>query len=179
LNPNYATAHHWLVVYVLRPLLRLDEALAEIKRAQELDPLSPAINASMGEKLSLVGKHDLGIQVLQKQIAIDPSFLLAHRILGQVYFSIGKLPEAAAELETMHRLDGNGTYGLEYLGFIYAGAGRTNEAQKLLGQLLELQRQGLDYRVGIALVQHALGDDGLALESLDMAFAERLRFGEA
>jgi len=97
----------------------------------------------------------------------------AHRNLGQIYFSIGKLPEAIAELETMHRLDGNGTYGLEALGFIHARAGRTNEAQKLLRQLLELQRQGLDYRVGIALVQQALGDDGLALDSLDMAFAER------
>ncbi len=172
LNPNYPTAYQWLVVQVLCPLVRLDEALVEIKRAQELDPLSPVINANVGDKLSWVGKNDLGIQVLQKQIAIDPSFLVARSQLGRAYFSIGKLPEAIAELETMHRLDGSGTYGLESLGFVYARVGRTNEAQNVLGQLLELQRQGLDFRVGIALVQHALGDDERALASLEKAVEE-------
>ena len=83
------------------------------------------------------------------------------------------MPEAIAELEAMHRLNGNGTYGVASLGIAYTHAGRTNKAQKVLGQLLELQGQGSDRRVGIALVQHGLGDDGRALDSLDMAFAER------
>ena len=75
MNPNYAIAHHWLAFQVLCPLVRLDEALTEIQRAQELDPLSPVINANVGDELTLVGKVDLGIQVLQKQLALDPSFL--------------------------------------------------------------------------------------------------------
>ena len=173
LNANYATAHHWLAGNVLEPLGRYDEALAELKQAQELDPLSPIINAELGWILARVGKDDLAIQVLQKQIALDSSFLPAHGILGVAYLWKWKLPEAIAELETMHRLDGTGTYGLESLGFAYARAGRTDDAQKVLDQLLGLQAQGSDRRVGIALVQHGLRDDGRALDSLDMAFEAR------
>ena len=173
LNANYATARHWLAGNVLEPLGRYDEALAELKQAQELDPLSPIINAELGWILARAGRDDLAIQVLQKQIALDSSFLPAHFILGVAYLWKGKLPEAIAELEAMHRLDGTGTYGLESLGFAYARAGRTNDAQKVLDQLLELQGQGSDRRVGIALVQHGLRDDGRALDSLDTAFAER------
>ena len=173
LNPNYATAHHWMAVGVFAPLRRFDEALAELQTAQELDPLSPIINNDVGEFLSLVGKPDLGIKVLQKQIAIDPSFLVSRAILASVYYGAGKLPEAVTELETMHRLDGGGAYRLDYLGFIYARASLTNEARAMLGQLQELQRRGLDYRVGIAQVQHGLGDDEGALASLELAFEEK------
>ena len=173
LNPNYATAHHWMAVAVFAQLRRFDEALAELQTARELDPLSPIINNDIGEFLGLVGKPDLGIQVLQQQIAIDPSFLVSRAILGAVYYSAGKLPEAVTELETMHRLDGGGAYRLDYLGFIYARAGRTNEARAILGQLQELQRQGLDHRVGIAQVQHGLGDDEGALASLELALEEK------
>ena len=176
LNPHYATTHHWFAVGVLGPLRRFDEALAEIQRAQELDPLSPAINVSAGEYLSLAGKSDMGIQVLQKQISSDPAFLRARIVLAGIYISTGKLPEAIAELETMRRLAGNEAYGVRLLGFAYARAGRTNEARAILGQLLELQRQGLDHRVDIAMVQHGLGDDESALDSLEQAVEEKASF---
>jgi len=171
LNPNYATAHHWFA-RVLDSLRRHEQALAESKQAQEIDPLSPVINANLGLELYVNGKEDLAIEVLQKQIALDPSFVVAHDGLGLVYLQKGKLSEAVAEFETMHRLDGSGTYGLGDLGLAYARAGRTNDAQRVLDQMLELQRQGLDYRVSLALVQHALGDDERALNSLEKAFEE-------
>jgi len=171
LDPNYATAHHWFEV-VLDSLHRHEEALAEIKLAQELDPLSPVINANLGSELDFNGKTDLAIEVLHKQIALDPSFLVAHQTLGQVYLGQGKRSEAIAEFETMHRLDGSGVYGLVHLGFAYARVGRSKEAQRIVSQLLELQRQGFDYRGDIAMVQHALGDDEGALDSLEKALAE-------
>ncbi len=173
LDPNYSSARYWLVASVLRSLRRFDEALAEIKRAQELDPLSPIINLNVGESLSLVGQSDLAIQVLQKQIAWDPTFLQARKALGTVYYHAGKLPEAVTELETMHRLDAGRTYRSDALGFVYARAGRTNEARTILRQLQELQRQGRDYRVGIALVQHGFGDEEGALASLEQAAEDR------
>ncbi len=173
LNPNYATGHQWLAVFVLGPLGRFDEALGELQKAQELDPLSPIFNVDVAEFLGVVGQPDLGIRVLQKQIAIDPSLLVARGILGAVYYSVGNLPEAVTQLETMRRLDGGGAYRLDYLGFIYARAGRTNEARTLLGQLQELQRLGFDHRVGIAQIQHGLGDDEGALASLELALDEK------
>lgn len=170
LNPNYATAHQWLANYVFSRQGRFDEAIAEMRTAQEIDPLSPIINANLGFILSLSGKGDLAMEILQKQIAFGPLFLQAHNILGGVYLRNGKLPEAIAALQKMHRLDKSGIFALENLGFTYARAGMTNDAQKILGQLLELQRQGYDKRVGIALVQHGSGDDERALESLEQAF---------
>ena len=172
LNPNYATAPHWFSD-VLSSVGRFDEALDQIKRAQELDPLSLIIKAMVGEKLFWAGKQDLGIEVLQKQIAIDPGFAMAHIKLADIYIRKGKLPEAIAEVEILHRQEGSGTYALDVLGLAYACAGRTNDAQKALSQMLELQRQGLDHRVTIALIQHKLGDDASALDSLEEALKER------
>jgi len=172
LNPNYATAHHWFA-HLLRVLCRQDKALAEIKLAKEIDPLSPIINANFGFDLFLSGKESLAIEVLKQQIALDPSFVQAHDILGWVYYSNGKWPEAIAEFEAAHRLDGSGISGLDGLGAAYSRAGRTDEAQKILGQMLELQRQGgMDCLYEIARVQYALGDDAGALESLENALSE-------
>ena len=51
LNPNYATAHHWYGNGPLLALGRFDEAIVEGKRAIELDPFSPIINADLGQNL--------------------------------------------------------------------------------------------------------------------------------
>ena len=172
LNPNYATAHHWFSDF-LGLVGRVDEAVGEIKRAQALAPLSPIINAMAGERLFRAGKEKLAIEVLQRQIALDPSFAMAHIRLAGVYLRIGNLPEAVAEMEMIHRQEASGTYALDNLGLAYARAGRTSAAQKVLGQLQELQRQGLDHRVSIALIQHLLGDDARALDSLEDGLKER------
>jgi serine/threonine-protein kinase len=172
LNPNYATAHHWLAQSVLLPLGRHDGAVSEMRKAQGIDPLSPIINADLGENLFLGGHEDLAIAVLQKQIALDRSFPKAHEILGRVYLKKGKPKEAVEELETMRRLEGSGTYGLASLGFAYARTGRTNDAQQILRDMLKLQQQGTDCQVGIALVQHGLGEDEQALDSLEKSLGE-------
>jgi serine/threonine-protein kinase len=172
LNPNYATAHHWFA-NVLESLCRNDEALAELKQAQEIDPLSRIINASLGIALHRAGKTDAAMDMLKKQIALDPSFLVAHQHLGIIYLDNRKLPEAIAEFETMRRLDGSGTYGLVELGAGYLLAGRTNDVRTIRNQMLDLQQQGNDQRVGIAKAQRALGDDEAALTSLEKALEER------
>jgi eukaryotic-like serine/threonine-protein kinase len=171
LNPNYATAHQWLgrLLLVMR---RPKEALAEIQEALDLDPLSPIINDNLGELLFRNGQTDLGIEVLQKQVARDPSFVVAHGTLAWVYYHQGKLSESIAELETQKRLLGSEINGLGRLAAAHARAGRTSEAQKILGRMQELQRQGIDCRVDIASVQHELGDDEAALDSLEKAAEE-------
>lgn len=171
LNPRYATAHHWLAL-VLATMRRYDEALAEIRSAQEIDPLSPIINATHGSFLFFAGTPDLAVEVLKKQIAQDPSFVGAHNSLGLVYAYQGNWPETIAEFETIRRLDQNGAFGLDLLGMAYARAGRTSEARKVLSHLLELQRQGLELRINIATVLHGLGDDEGALKSLEEGLAD-------
>jgi len=89
LAPNYATAHHWFA-RTLDALRRHEEALAEATRAREIDPLSPVINANLGLELYLSGKADLAAEAFRDQIALDPSFLVAHHGLGLVYLGEGK-----------------------------------------------------------------------------------------
>jgi len=172
LNPNYATAHHWRA-NLLETLGRFDEALAEIRQALELDPLSPVINSDVAGDLFLTGSEALAIETLQKQITLDPGFAPARAQLGWIYLATGKMTEAVAQLEAVRRSDGNAPSNRGPLGFGYARGGRTNDAQTVLGRLLEFQQRGYDQRLDIALVQHGLGDDEQALASLEKAWQER------
>jgi len=98
---------------------------------------------------------------------------LAHIKLADALIRNGRAAEAIAELEAIQRQEASGTYALDDLGLAYARAHRTNDAEKVLGQLIELQRQGRDHRVVIALMQHLLSDDARALDSLEEALKER------
>src|SRR5207245_9424773 len=77
LNPGYAVAHHWYAE-CLAGMGRYDEALAEIKRAQESDPLSLIISAVVGWILYFNRQHDQAIGQFQKAIEADPHFPEAH-----------------------------------------------------------------------------------------------------
>jgi serine/threonine-protein kinase len=171
LEPNPAEAHA-LLGGVLFTCRRFDEAVTELKAARELDPLSPDISLNLGFELSYVGQADLGIELLQRQIALDPSLASGHNYLGWVYFDQRRWSEAVAEFEAGRALKGTGVWERSGLGCGYARVGRTNEAQKVLSELLDLSREGLNYYVDIAAVEHALGDDERALDSLERALAE-------
>lgn len=84
LNPNYATAHQWYAE-LLTYLGRFDEALNEIQKSQELDPLSLIINVTVGDILIRARKYDQAIAQLRKTIDLDKGFPLAHRALREAY----------------------------------------------------------------------------------------------
>ena len=84
LNPSYVTAHHWYA-YCLMAQTRVEEALREIRLAQELDPLSLIINTDVAEMLYYGRRYDEAIRQAQKTLEMDSSFPLAHRVLGLAY----------------------------------------------------------------------------------------------
>jgi serine/threonine-protein kinase len=115
------------------------------------------------------GKPESAIDELQRQIALDPSFPPPHLFLGLAYLRQGNPSQAITALEKVRGLS-PGTYeGLGLLGFAYARAGRTNDAQKILTQLLASQEQSVELRVDLALVQHSLGANDEALALLEKA----------
>jgi TolB-like protein/DNA-binding winged helix-turn-helix (wHTH) protein len=85
LNPNYAPAHHWYGNILLGPLGRHDEAIAELKRARELDPLSLIINADLGYAYYLARQYDSALVQYQKVLAMDHSFVPVHHDLLRYY----------------------------------------------------------------------------------------------
>ena len=78
LNPNYATAHHWYGLGPLRCVGDFDKAIAELKRALQLDPLSLIINADLGAGLVTARRYDEAIAQLRKTIEMDPYFYYAY-----------------------------------------------------------------------------------------------------
>lgn len=77
LNPNYPTARQWYQSY-LRARGRFDEALAEIKRARELDPLSPILGVNLATVYLRMGDLDSAMQEAKRLVEHDPNFPLAH-----------------------------------------------------------------------------------------------------
>ena len=80
LNPNLALAHRWYAAY-LRLMGRHEQAIAEISRARELDPLSPGVNATVGYVLSSARRYDQAITALKRTIDLDPQVSLRAPLL--------------------------------------------------------------------------------------------------
>ncbi len=98
LNPNYATAYHWYGL-LLRYLGRNDEAMAAIKRAQEIDPLSSVISVNVSQMYEIQNNHDASIQNSLKIIELDPNFGVAYSQLALSYLRKGRNAEAIATAE--------------------------------------------------------------------------------
>ncbi len=172
LNPNYATAHHWYGVYWM-VMGRPDQALAEIQRAQQLDPLSPAINLAAASAYYYNGQYDQALEQCRKTVAMDPNFTDAHVLLGRAYEQKGAYSEAIAEFQNALRLSEGGSNELAALGHAYALAGKRDEAVKILDQLKERSQQTYVQPLWIAGIHIGLGDKDQAFEWLRKTYDDR------
>jgi TolB-like protein/DNA-binding winged helix-turn-helix (wHTH) protein/Tfp pilus assembly protein PilF len=122
LNPNSAQAHHWYGNLLLGPEGRHTEAIAELQRAQELDPLSPIIQADAGFAYFLARHYDLALQAYQKVLAENPTFVPVHFYLAQYYRQTGQYDLWAKEAVEDYRLAGISDRG-QSLQHVYADGG--------------------------------------------------------
>jgi serine/threonine protein kinase/Flp pilus assembly protein TadD len=172
LDPGYPTAHQWYST-TLGHLGRLDEALSEARKAQELDPLSLIINTNVGEVYYVMRQFERAVEQFRNALALDPNFSWAHLELAFVYELQRRFDEAVAELETTKRTAGKNPVILGYLGCGYAMAGRKKDALNVLDELLRLVRQGNAVSLGVAATYHGLGDKEKTFEWLEKAYEAR------
>jgi len=172
LNPNYATAHHWFGSSTLLVVGQFDRAIAEGKRAVELDPLSLIINADLGYDYFIARRYDEAIEQLRRTIEIDPRFYDAHWTLGEALELKGQLREALAEYKKAAELDDD-PFVLGLVAQAYAKLGQRDEALKILEQMQQLatRRYVADY--SFALVHMALGEKNKAVEWLERGYRDR------
>ena len=97
LNPNYADGHYFYAFGYLVPMGRLDEAVAEIKKALAIDPFSPIINSNYGFFLYMQHKYTEAMEQLQKTLELQPDFSPARNRLTELYEIQGDFRNAAAE----------------------------------------------------------------------------------
>jgi TolB-like protein/Tfp pilus assembly protein PilF len=105
LNPNYATAHHWYGEFLL-DMGRIEEGTFEIRRAQELDPLSLIINAIVGITYMIKGEDDLAIEQYKKTLEMDSNFPRAYAYLAKSYENKRLFDEAITAQQKYFLLNG-------------------------------------------------------------------------
>ena len=171
LKPAYAPAHQWYSSYLVA-VERFDEAIAEAKRTEELEPLSFVASSHLGWIYYLSGHNDEAIEQCRKILELDPSSFPARRYLGLAYEAKGMYPEAISEFQTGVKLSGSPLM-LALLGHAYAVAGKKAEAQQVLSDLQQLAPQRYVSPYTVAAIYAGLGDQEQAFKWLDRAVEER------
>jgi serine/threonine-protein kinase len=172
LNPGYATAHLWYALFLVA-MQRHQEALAEMRKAEDLDPLSLPIKANLGWLLYMGRDYDGAITQLQKTLEIEPNYLLARRRLWQVYAIKGMYKESAAEFDKALALAGEDLETLASQAYFYGLAGKPDEATVILEELADLSCHHYVPAYFFARIFIGLGDKDRAFKFLDMAYEER------
>lgn len=171
LDPKNPDAHY-AYAHLLSNSGRHERALAEIKVARELDPLSLRTNAEEGQIYFFAKDYDNALDRLQKTIDLDPNFWLAHLMISRVYTEKGMHTEAIAEAKKAAELSGN-SQSHAYRAYALAKWGKLSEARVVLTELLKSATETYVPPYNIALVYNAVGERERALDYLEKGFAER------
>jgi tetratricopeptide (TPR) repeat protein len=176
LNPGYATAHHWYAWH-LSLVGKNSDAIAEMKKAQNLDPLSLIINADLAELLLIAHFTDESIHQSRKTIEMDANFPLAHNQLALAYLQSRRPDEAIAELQKAVQLSAGSPTCTANLARAFALSGRRDDAVQLLGNLKKRSSVSYSNAPEIAVVYAALGDNDQAMTWLEKGYEERFNPG--
>jgi serine/threonine-protein kinase len=172
LNPNYATTYQHYCQYLVG-MGRFDQALAVVKRAQELEPLSVEINTYLGWILSVKGQNDLAMVQLNSALEMNPNFWFARLFLAGVHEANGHLAEACAEYEKASSTESTFSEALANLATCYVRQGRTDEARNILHELKQRAENSYVPPYFFFMIHYALGEKDEALPWFEAAYEQR------
>jgi eukaryotic-like serine/threonine-protein kinase len=172
LAPNDANGHfaygEWLTA-----MGRFEDAVVELERALDLDPLSSPIGANLASAYCFVHQYDRGLAQIRKTVELDPSFIAAQSLLAVLLSRAGYFEGAIAEVQKFLSLPGSELRAKTTLGLVYANTGRTEEARRIAGEL-ENQPQLCRLTSGLPNIYGALGDRDRTLQWLEEAYQARI-----
>lgn len=184
LNPSYAAAHDWFAIYLMSKG-RTEEALASIRKAQELDPLSLVINTDVACALYYARRFDDSIRQCRWVLETEPNFVTAHFRIGLAYEQLGRYAEAAEAFRSAIALSADGSKAEASAAFkggsdaraslahAYALGGDYEGARGILAELEEQAARAYVPPHDIAMIYSALGETDKALDWLKRAYRER------
>jgi adenylate cyclase len=172
LKPNYALGH-WQYGWLLIFMGRFDEALKEMQRTVELDPLSAVMALDVNVPYVLKGDYNNAEAQCRKALELDPSLYLPHFVLAWINIKRGGDYAKAIEeyriaqtMETQPIITG-------FLGYAYGRNGQKDKALETLTELNQLATQRFVSPYCQALIYLGLGENSQAIDWLDKAYDER------
>jgi eukaryotic-like serine/threonine-protein kinase len=150
----------------------IDESIAAHKRAQELEPLSLIINATMGRSLYFGRRYDEARAELEKIVDLDPDFPQTHLYLGLVYEQRGRYKDAIAEFQKGLSLSEGESEIAGALGHAYGVSGQRREAEQALATLKARSTKAYIAPFDIALIYIGLGATDSTFEWLEKAYED-------
>jgi Tfp pilus assembly protein PilF len=171
LNPDSAVAHHWYATFLSTIGLH-PQALAEIERAQTLEPASKSVLADKGDLLWLAGHRDESFALLKQLEATEPDFVSPHRYLKTAYFDSGDYAHYLDEWKKESALmrDHSSLKLVDTAEKGYAAAGEQGLLQNVRAMQAKLYERGLQSPYLLAETDSLLGNKQEALRYLKIAY---------
>ena len=172
LNPSYATAHQWHGNFLMWYSGRFEDAIKELRRATELDPLSPIIGVNFAEAYMRASRLDDAIVQCKKVLDMEPNFSGAHGALMSAYLLKSMYREAIDEAESLIRLMPEDAWAKSALGCVYGLAGMQERAKEILGEMLELSKKQYVPPTVFIELYFSIGDTDKAYDWMQKAYDE-------
>jgi len=172
INPGDEYSHYNYALY-LSYMGRSKEAIREMKKAWNLDPLSVVINCHMGHVYFCARRYDDAMQWYRKTLEIDPQYGLAFYFMGHLYASEKNYKESEKKFQEAVKLTGGLTWAVGWLSYVYSKQGKGEEAEKLLQELRKRSQKEYISPLNFATVYLGFGKIDTAFEYLNYAYEER------
>jgi len=172
LDANFVSAHSYYAGYLVA-MGRFEEAIAEARRGQKLEPLSLITHATAGLVLVHARRYDDAIAQARKALDLDPNFAAGHWYLGMAYEAKGVHDVAIEEFQKTIDLVGKNPEYLASLAAAFASSGRTAEARKILAAAPDRPGDGYLSAYGRMWIHTNLGEKDRALDFLEKAYEDR------
>ena len=172
LNPRYANAHHWYGDF-LNMVGRYEEAITQKTLGLKLEPAVPIYQATAGNAYHLKRQYDEAIRQYRMTFDLEPNFHIAHYFLGETYMDCKMYENAIEEITNAIKFSDRSPQYLGALSLAYSLAGRKKEAEKLLEELIELERNRFVSSIAFIYAYLGLGDQDKAIKYLQKSVESR------
>jgi eukaryotic-like serine/threonine-protein kinase len=173
LDPNNSAAHFRYGQVYLAPMRRADEAVAEIRRGLELEPLDINMGVTLAWAYFGAAQYDKGLEQAKKTYDLEPTHPLGRWMLSEAYIAKEMYAEAISLTEQSLRDDPKNQFALRDAGVAYAKAGRRDKAEEMISRFREIAKTQYVPTCRIAAIYVALDEKDKAFEELNKAFDAR------
>ena len=171
LNRGYPYAHVWYAE-LLYGTGRYEESVVENRKAVALEPFASNLKVNLGLSLMHAKHLQESEQQFRETLDMDPNYPIGHYFYAEVLILQKRFDEAVAEMEKTVQSLPESSYYRGYLGYAYAKAGKTPEARRILGELIEEAKTKYVSWMGIADIYAGLGEKDHWFAALELAFQQ-------